>query len=73
MEKIRDVLYIKSLEKHLGRPLTNDDLYEDEFRIEFPDGRIEFYEIPMLVFPYDLLTKPEDLYVSELESLASVA
>lgn len=57
---IRDMLFVKNLERRLGRNLTEDELdQEDELELRFPDGHREFVVIPRLVFPYDLLSAPE--------------
>jgi hypothetical protein len=73
MSQIRDMLYVKSIEKRLRRPLTDEEMDGEECRVFFPDGHIEFIEVPHLEFPYDLLTKPEDYYQSEMNDLSKVA
>jgi hypothetical protein len=61
---MRDVLYIKTLERALRRPLTEDELDGDPFMAQFPDGHYEVCCVPYLVFPYDLMSKPLDPGVS---------
>ena len=55
MTKIRDMLFVRRLERQLGRPLTRDELNMDEFEVRFPDGHYQWIEIPRLFFPYDLI------------------
>jgi hypothetical protein len=50
-----------------------EELTSDEFLVRFPDGHSEFVEIPQLEFPYDLLTRPEDHYISETSELLDAA
>lgn len=56
---IRDMLYVKNLERRLNRNLTEDELNEEELELHFPDGHREWVVIPRLVFPDDLLSAPE--------------
>lgn len=73
MDQIRDMLYVKSVEKRLRRPLTDEEMSGESYHTVFPDGHVEFIEVPQLKFPYDLLTKPEDYYRSELSELSNAA
>lgn len=63
MSQIRDMLYVRWAERRLNRPLSDEEMNGDSFRAVFPDGHSEWLQVPCLVFPYDLLTKPEDYYV----------
>ncbi len=67
------MLYVKWAERRLNRSLTEDEMNGEPFRAVFLDGHAEYLVVPMLVFPYDLLTKPEDFYISETDALANVA
>jgi hypothetical protein len=68
MYYIRDMLFVRSLERKLGRSLTEQELLEDEVRGEFylelPNGRSEWITIERLSFPYDLLDRPSDSDIS---------
>lgn len=72
MQYIRDMIFVRSLERHLGRPLSDMELLKDEiegeFDIEYPNGRIVWISIPRLIFPHDLITHPADLDLSLNES-----
>ena len=60
MVTIRDMIFVKQLERRLGRPLTETELESDEeLELRFPDGHREFVVIPRLAFPYELLSSPE--------------
>ncbi len=61
MTNIRDVIYIKELEKRLGRSLLEEEMDGNPFEVRFPDGHWETLCVPLLSFPYDLITKPEDI------------
>jgi hypothetical protein len=56
MTQIRDMLYVKWAEKRLRRPLNEEELNGEPFRAVFPNGQVEFLQVPYLAFPYDLLT-----------------
>lgn len=56
---IKDMLYVKNLERRLGRNLSSDELDEEDLELRFPDGHREWVTIPRLVFPDDLLSAPE--------------
>lgn len=75
MEVIRDVILIKSVERRLGRALTAEEMEQvdlgEPLRIRFRDGHYETVQIPLLKFPYDLLSSPE-MYQQE-EDLLSAA
>jgi hypothetical protein len=73
MTQIRDMLYVKWAEKRLRRPLNEEELNGEPFRAVFPNGQVEFLQVPYLAFPYDLLTKPEDFYVGELSDIKDAA
>ncbi len=74
MSQIRDMLYVKNIERQLGRELTKDELNSEEpFRVVLMTGDPLWVEIPVLSFPYDLLSKPQDIFVSELFGLDNVA
>lgn len=73
MTQIRDMLFVNSLERQLNRKLTPDELVGEEFKVKFPDGHVEWIQVPLLEFPFDLLTKPEDIFVSELQGLEDAA
>lgn len=64
MEQIRDMIFVKQLEHRLGRPLTEQEMSGEEFEVEFADGHTEWHIVPILNFPYDLLSAPE-CYVSQ--------
>lgn len=73
MEQIRDMLYVNELERRLRRSLTDEEMNGESFRAVFPDGHVEFLAVPMLEFPYDLLTKPEDYDISAVEEIADAS
>ncbi len=68
MSQIRDMLYVSDLEKHLGRSLTEDELDGNPFDLRLPNGNWVTYCVPLLVFPYDLITKPEDITEGDLRN-----
>jgi hypothetical protein len=54
---IRDMLYVNSIERRLGRKLTERELEDDDaLELRFPDGRREFVIIPRLLFPDDVMS-----------------
>lgn len=69
MELIRDMLYVKSLERRLRRRLTDEEMNGETFRAIFPDGRVEFLAVPLIRFPHDLITRPEDMVSSIWEEM----
>ncbi len=71
MSQIRDMIFVSALEKHLGRALTEDEMDGQPFDVRLPDGRYREYCVPMLTFPYDLISRPEDLTVYEMQLNAS--
>lgn len=73
MSQIRDILQIKTLERALRRRLTEEEMSGEPFRAVFPDGNVDYVVIELLQFPHDLLSKAEDFYISELDSLPNVA
>lgn len=57
MEYIKDVLFIKTLEKRLGRRLTDEEVNAIEpFQVTFKDGSVELVRIPLLPFPEYFIT-----------------
>ncbi len=73
MQLIRDMLYVKSVERQLMRALTEEEMNGESFRAVFPDGHVEYLIVPLLHFPYDILTKPEDYYQNEWSELANAS
>ena len=74
MSQIRDMLYVNTLEKRLGRSLTLEEIYSDEpFKVVLRNGFVEYHEIPVLKFPDELLTKIEDPNESEMSRFSNVA
>jgi hypothetical protein len=73
MMQIRDMLYVNSVERRLGRPLTEEEMDGDSRPIVFPGGRTEYIQVPILLFPYDLITNAEDLMRAEIEVLLNAA
>jgi hypothetical protein len=62
MQTIRDMLFVKTLERQLGRQISKEELNSEEpFRVVFPNGEVSWIEIPVLLFPDDLISQPEDL------------
>ena len=61
---IRDMIFVKNLERRLGRELTEQELSGEEFEARFPDGHREFIQIPILEFPKELLSSPA-FYICE--------
>lgn len=59
MVTIRDMLYVKQLERRLGRPLTEEEMSGDDTVVELPNGDIEVITVPLLPFPDALLSAPE--------------
>jgi hypothetical protein len=60
MTLIRDMLFVKTLERQLGRQIRDEELNSEEpFRVVFPNGEITWIEIPVLQFPDDLLSQPD--------------
>lgn len=58
---IRDMIFVRNLERRLGRRLTDIEIEDDDpdgLEVRFPDGHREFVRIPILVFPDDLLSDP---------------
>jgi hypothetical protein len=53
---IRDMLFVNTLEKRLGRKLTEEELESDELELTFPGKRREFVVIPRLLFPDDVMS-----------------
>jgi hypothetical protein len=56
---INDPLFVKRLERRLGRKLSEDELVQDELELRFPNGQRDWIIIPKIVFPTDLLTRPD--------------
>lgn len=59
---IRDPIFVKQLERRLGRKLEEEELEElsvEAGDVRFPNGRIEYIKIPLMVFPDALLSAPE--------------
>jgi hypothetical protein len=73
MEIIRDMLYVKSVERRLGRSLSEEEMDGESHRVFLPNGNFEFVQVPLLNFPYDLLSKPEDMFMAEIEELLNAA
>jgi len=66
MMEIRDMIFVKRLERRLKRNLTDEELdSKDAFEVRFLDGHTEWIAIPTLIFPDELLVRPEDLCVPE--------
>lgn len=66
---VRDMLFVKQLERRLGRSLSEDELnHDEELELRFPDGHREFIVIPKLIFPDDLLSAPELGVILELQN-----
>lgn len=55
---INDPLFVRHLERRLGRKLSERELCEPDFEIRFSNGRREFIVIPKIIFPDDLLSRP---------------
>lgn len=54
---IRDMLFVNTIEKRLGRKLTEEELDSDEaLDLHFPNGRREYVVIPRLLFPDDVMS-----------------
>ncbi len=54
---IRDMLFVNTIEKRLGRKLTEEELDSDEeLELIFPTGRREYVYIPRLLFPDDVMS-----------------
>ena len=62
-KRMMDVIFVKRLERRLGRALTEYELYDHDEPIAFcfPDGHIEQIEIPRLRFPQDVFSGLEGL------------
>jgi hypothetical protein len=73
MTKIMDVLYIRAVEKRLRRPLSEEERDGQPSMILFPNGRYERIRVPYLIFPYDLMSQPEEVPETADESLLDVA
>lgn len=74
MIQIRDMLYVRSVERRLGRSFSEAELLEcsegEGARIRFPDGHYEWIIIPKLSFPWDLISLPKDLFESTTDQLS---
>lgn len=73
MTQIMDVLYIKAVEKRLGRRLSEEEMDGQPSMIYFPGGHYEKIQVPYLRFPYELMSQPEDVPETYDESLLDVA
>lgn len=57
-KRVTDMIFVKRLERRLGRSLTEFELEDNDEAIAFyfPDGHIEQISIPRLCFPHDVTT-----------------
>ncbi len=58
MVKLRDMLFVNTLEKQLGRKLTEIEMSGEFNLFRFRNGRSRYIKIPLLDFPYDLMPSP---------------
>jgi hypothetical protein len=61
METIRDMLWVRTIERRLRRKLTDIELSGEEFQAVYPDGNSEFLATPLIPFPWGLLNKSDNL------------
>jgi len=62
---VRDVLYIKKLERRLGRELTEVEKSGEPFLTDLPNGDYRQYQIPQYRMPWDLFSGPKDVQEAE--------
>lgn len=59
-----DMLFVKGLERRLGRSLTEQETnlarQGVSLYLKLTDIGWDYVQIPVLAFPYDLLSQPED-------------
>jgi hypothetical protein len=55
MVTIRDMVFVKNLEKQVGRSLREDELSGEPFEIKYPDGHYDYTAVPLVPFPSALL------------------
>lgn len=89
-EIINDPIFVKRLERRIGRKLTNIESEEGQLVLYHSHGSIvrvlswadddmsfrgyrEYIEIPKIVFPDDLMSRPElDLHLDQETEIASL-
>lgn len=60
-KRMIDMIFVKRLERRLGRVLTEYELedHDEPLAFCFPNGHIETIQIPRLRFPHDVITTLE--------------
>jgi hypothetical protein len=60
-KRMIDMVFVKRLERRLGRNLSEFELEDQDEPIAFcfPNGQIELIQIPRLRFPQDVISKLE--------------
>lgn len=65
MTYIRDMLYVNAVEKFLGRRLDEEELNGEPFMVQLRNGGLISFQVPLLRFPWDVITRPEELIVRD--------
>lgn len=68
MEQIRDMLYVKGLERRLNRRLTEEEMDGEPFLVRTRSGNYEQYRVPILRYPWDLMIYPQAVFEAMIES-----
>ncbi len=66
MDYIRDMLYVKSVERTLRRPLTEEEMDGQPFMARLPNGNHLSFCVPLLQMPWDLMPSVDGVYMNEI-------
>lgn len=69
-KRLTDMIFVKRLERRLGRALTEFELEDNDEAVAFyfVDGHIEEISIPRLRFPHDVITTVSDSLIVVTDS-----
>ncbi len=67
-DKIRDMLYVRNLERYIKRKLTSEEMDGQPFMIKHR-GHYDTFCVPLLKFPWDLLIHSEDVHNAMVHSM----
>jgi hypothetical protein len=67
MEYVRDVLQIKSIERRIGRKLSEDECDGEPFLVQMPNGIYRMFRVHLIKFPWGLCERTVPLDVDSAE------